>query len=480
MADNIKNGTKRILAGVVGFDRNGHGGIQLVNRVRNNVSLYGDSLILATRLDTSYRLGVGGELNFANNLAGRRMLFVRHRAVSGTRCDQIYKTLVDDVADGSLLASGAGTVIFDMGTNCIAQSAGAGFTDVNTATQITAANVVATVLDYVAKFTDLCISLGMKVIYRNTHGATNFTAAMIGALNDLNRKISNLPLNRELYIYETRGVLRNPLTTSETALTFKTGMLYDAVTHPGTLGAYSLGKSSGLLEIIKSIIPPLPAAYSDGSNLYSATNNANDLMSNTAFIGTSGTLGAGGTLGVNAAGGALAGMPTGWTVSRQSGDTTTTFTVNVKEDADGRFVEIVATYGAAAKGVRLYQALGGGGVGASLLGKRLRGFATLELAAGHSNVCHLMTDIEFNSTTNSVNSTSFASGPQGTGAQGGGFPDEAIVFEDATPIFPVPAFDTFGYYTARAQLMSSGAGSATFRVRKPRQEIYTDPLALAA
>lgn len=477
---NIKTATTRLLAGIVGFDRNGKGGVQLINRCPNVVATYGDSLLAQCFMDSfQLRRAVYNDVAIANALSGQRMIFAMKRAVSGWRSDQILQRFLSDIADGSLTASRVGTILLTSGTNDIAQAA-PGFTDVNTGTAITLANVVDNLLANVTKIIDTAISLGIQTIFRTIHGASNMNAAQIGALEDANRRIRLLQQGRRLWLLETRAALRDQLTTTASTIAFRSGYMANdpgpVYVHEGIPGALAVGKL--LADIVKQAIPALPYAYADAASAYSV-NSPSQLAANPSFSGTAGTLGAGGTLGTNPAGGALAGVPTGWNARRALSDTTTTFTVNVKEDAEGRFVELVATATVANGGVMLTQDIS---TALWSAGEVLQGFAKVEVISGAVNLAMASPHLEVNG-TGTAQATTVASGcGHPTGTTYGAFPStEGFVLEDATEPLPVPAFTTKGYLAFRAvyaQFMA--AGSATIRIRFPRLEKVAAVPALAA
>lgn len=440
----------------------------------NLVALYGDSLVAQTFMDpgTRVRRTVYNSINIANALSGQRMQFVVKRAASGERSDQILQRFLADLGNGSLVASGAGTLIFTMGTNDIAQSS---YTDLLSGAAVTLTNVADNIVANAARLLNACSALGIQCIFRTLHGASNYNAAMIAATADANRKIQALCKGRrDVHLLEVRDALRNPLTTTSSAITFRTGaMMNDSgvFVHEAVPGAYAVGKK--LAEIIKEAIPPLPVSYSDASERYSA-NYPTQLLTNPEFSGTSGTLNAGGTLGTNATGGALAGVPTSWIARRRANDTTTAFTVNVGEDAAGRYVEFVITATAANGGI-LFQNEVTSPATKVAAGEVLQGFSTVEVMSGATNLGAASPSMDFNYTRDGVNASIYAHGcnQPGTGVGNYGvFPStEGFTFEDATEPATLPAFDSVQWIVSRAlDIIFMAPGSATIRVRRPRLE----------
>lgn len=301
-------------------------------------------------------------------------------------------------------------------------------------------------------------------------------------MEDTNRRIRTLAQGRRFWLLETRDALRDPSKTTASALAFRSGHMASdpgpVYVHEGIAGALAVGEK--LSEIVKMAVPPLPSSYSDAALAHVATYSPGELLTNPAFTGTSGTLGAGGTLGTNPAGRALAGMPTGWVLQRYPNDTTTTFTVNIGEDDRGRYVEIVAaTVGAGGLWLQCESDVSRIGNG-----DRWQGFATVEVLPGAVNLAMASSAMEVNVTAGGTASSIFA---QGLGHPGGtvygAFPsDGAFAFEDAMEVLTVPTDVTArNWLVCRAAGIGFiGAGGATVRIRRPRFEKVAPAIAIAA
>lgn len=347
-------------------------------------------------------------------------------------------------------------------------------------TYISLANVADHIIANAATLIDTAISLGIQTIFRTIHGASNMNASQIAALEDTNRRIRLLQHGRRLWLLETRAALRDQLTTTASTIAFRSGYMANdpgpVYVHEGIPGALAVGKL--LADIVKQAIPPLPYGYADAASAYSA-GSPMQLTANPSFSGTAGTLGTGGTLGTNPAGGALAGVPTGWNARRALSDTTTTFTVNVKEDAEGRFIELVATATTANGGVMLTQ-----DIATSLwdAGENIQGFSKVEIVSGATNLAMAATTLEINGTGVTPTTTVAQDLGHPSGTTWGVFPStEGFVFEQATEVLTVPAFTAKGYLAFRAVYVQfTAAGSATIRVRFPRLEKVAAVPVLAA
>lgn len=163
MAGEIDLLPHRYLHPALGVGAGGIAGLQGMNRCRNLVALYGDSLVAQAFMDAvglSIRRAVYNSIGVANALAGQRMIFVTKRAVSGWRSDQLLQCFLSDVADGTLQASGAGTLIFTMGINDLSQ-ASAGYTDAVSGLAVTLANTAENLVGNAGRLIDVCASLGI-------------------------------------------------------------------------------------------------------------------------------------------------------------------------------------------------------------------------------------------------------------------------------------------------------------------------------
>lgn len=474
MTGEIELISKRALNAVLGVNAAGIAGLQGINKSPNLIALYGDSLVAQTFMDSGVRLrrSAFNSINIANALAGQRMIYVMKRAVSGWRSDEILQRFLSDIADGSLDASHAGTVIFTMGTNDIAQGS---YTDVVSGAMVTLANVADNVVANAARLIDTCTAHGIQCIFRTLHGASNATAAQIGAFEDTNRKISVLPHGRRMWLLETREPLRDPLNTTNALYAFRTDhMMNDS----GIFVHEAVAVGKRLAEIVKRAMPELPSYSTDGAVRYSS-NLPSQLLTYPDFSGSTGTLGAGGTLGTNPSGGALAGVPTSWAATRRSSDSTTTFTINVGEDLAGRYVEFVINTTTAGGIFLQYEVTS---VASKVLaGDSLRGFSTVEILPGAINLGADAPAMDVNTTKAGVASSLFTHGCHQTGSYGAYPSSERLVLEDATEVLTVPTYDSINWVVCRAlDVKFTGAGSATVRVRRPRIEKVATVPAIAA
>lgn len=478
MTGEIEYIAKRHLKAVLGINAAGIAGLQGVNKCPNLVALYGDSLVAQTFMDPGVRLrrAAFNSINIANALSGQRMVYVMKRAVSGWRSDEVLQRFLSDVEDGSLDASNAGTIIFTMGTNDVAQGS---YTDMVSGVAVTPANVADNVVANAARLIDTCTARGIQCIFRTLHGSSNANAAQIALFEDTNRKIGMLPYGRRMWLLETREPLRDPLNTTNALYAFRAGhMMNDSgvLVHEAVPGAVAVGKR--LAEIVRKAIPDLPSFYADGAVRYSS-NLSSQLLTYPDFSGTTGTLGAGGTLGFNPSGGALAGVPTSWAAIRRSSDSTTTFTINVGEDMAGRYVEFVINTTNA--GGIFFQYEVTSAASKVLAGDNLRGFSTVEIMPGAVNLGAAAPAMEVNTVKTGVTSSLFTHGCHQTGSYGAYPSSEHLVLEDATEVATVPAYDSINWLVCRAlDVKFTGAGSATVRVRRPRFEKVAAVPAIAA
>lgn len=450
-------------------------------RYRNNCWLGGDSLIDQAHMDANnLRRSAYNDLPLANAMSGNRAIFVINRATSGERSDQILQRFLADVASGAIAAAGIGTVIFNMGTNDIGL---APYLDVVSKTWITLAGAGANIVKNAITLIDTCISMGIQVMFQTIHGASNYSQAQIDQLEFANARFRAFRRHR-LFLLEMRDLLRDPLTTTISTLAFRSGFLkQDAgpvYVHEAVPGAIPVAKRRATL--LQAMMDPLPQHYADAAVEYSATRSFQRMM-NPQFVvgggGTAGVLGTGGTLGVNPVGGALTAVPDYWTCARISGDVASTWTVNVKEDSIGRYVELVVDNGAANGGVRLHQSIVSNNNWS--YGETLQGFSTVEIANGAVNVACASPYLEINGTINSINATITAQGCGNDNAHGVFPGTEVYTLEDATEPVTIPTYESKGYVNFRAvHILFGAAGSGTFKVRFPRLDVSQPVPAMAA
>lgn len=450
-------------------------------RYRNLVGLYGDSMLDQAHTDlTNLRRAVFNDLPVANAMSSNRAIFAINRATSGERSDQILARFLADVASGAIVAAGIGTVIFNMGVNDFPQ---APYLDTVSNTWIPLTSAGANVAKNAIRLIDTCISMGIQVMFQTIHGASNYTQAMIDQLEYTNSQFRSFRRHR-LFLLEMRDLLRDPLVTTISTLAFRSGYLkQDAgpvFVHEAVPGALAVAARRATL--IQAMMDPLPQHYADAALEYSATRSFQRMM-NPHFVvgggGTAGVLGTGGTLGTRPDGGALSAVPDYWTCGRITGDSTSTWTINVKEDSISRYCELVIDNGAANGGVRLHQSIVSNNNWS--YGEVLQGFSTIEIANGAVNLACACPYLDINGTINSINSTTTAQGCGNDNAHGVFPGTQVYTFEDATEPVTIPTYESKGFVNFRAaHILFAAAGSATIKVRMPRLDVSQTVPAMAA
>jgi len=466
MSGEIELADQRTLTHLIGHDSAGLFGRMAVGaaatpRSFNRIAVIGDSTAEQIHLDSARRNRSAYNHFFVGNaLAGNPLSLTGNFGVSGERTDQTLARLT------AALATGAGTLYISEGINNFAQ---APYTHAISGQSIAVAQAGSQAFADTLTKIDAALALGLRVIVALCHGASNFGSAQIGQMfvyNNALRRAAELRPN--LWLLDTPSVLHDPAATSS-ALTFRTGYLRSGestLAHESVLGAYFVAKE--FAKILLDVMRPIPRNKAVRANQRSADNRVQLLLNPlfNATAGTSGVLGAGGALasGVSA-------VPFEWSFARNSGDTTTTFTVGVEANAKGYGNDLVIAYNVsvAGGGVRVFQDLTGANADYWLAGDVLQGFATTAVDAGATGLAAARPYVEINGTISGVNATITSTGAMSDTSHGVFPATEGFTLEDATEPITVPTYSSKGYLSFKALgITCAEAGVGTVRLSMPQ------------
>jgi hypothetical protein len=228
-----------------------------------------------------YTLAAEGYFVHANNLLGAPFNFVGSGAIGGKTAAEV---LVEQVP--AALASGARYAFLSCGTNDVHASGVSG--------QVAAERIIAVVR---ALADGGMIPVWSTLPARSSAGSAARLAAHLDC-NDRLRRYAYLTSNPGIFWDAFRHTVNNTSAVSEP----RAGLYYDTTIHPGTIGAYYLGKA--LASVLRPLIKLTPIMAYGLEDVTTATSRPSNLLTNPTFAGTGGTAGTGVT----------GTVPTSWTV----------------------------------------------------------------------------------------------------------------------------------------------------------------------
>jgi hypothetical protein len=241
----------RPIAAPAFFDTNGN---QLKTQYANNVvDIVGDSRAAMAWVSvdsdnpnaqggaTAYGLNGFHPINWLNMMTGNRITIGQCFAKSGERSDQYFSRFRD-----ARLKSNAGWTWYNFPAGNDIGYAMTGYTDLD-GNVVTTANVAAITFERLRKEWELDIAAGKKVLVNTEPGATNFDAAAVRAVHELNLRIKcYVEANPFITLIDLTPILWAP-TQSATQIRFKTGYLQTSDTiHLSATACYAAAKSTDL------------------------------------------------------------------------------------------------------------------------------------------------------------------------------------------------------------------------------------------
>jgi hypothetical protein len=401
-----------------------------LRRHPNTVVAIGDSRVAQIHADGAFRnKSAYNHFSMGNALAGNRAILLKNFGVSGQRTDEILPRLK------SAIDTGAYVLYIHAGVNDIAQN------------YPTAATSGVTTFNNLRIMIDAAVDAGMLPLVVLEPGANNMTPAQITQLWILNQLLREYAeVCPHLVLFDLGAAIYNMAATSSTALAL-VGTI-DGV-HEGVLAGYNGGKA--FAQVLMAIMPPRPHGVRSATEV--PANSSTYLVNNPMFTtATGGGLGTGFT-------GTVAGL---WSTQR-SGAATGVASVGTAADGSGLSEQIVqATFAAAGEEVRVVQDIA---IGLWNPGDILEAHAEVAVDAGSVNLASVMLYLQANGTIGG--SAAPITAMDGYSAAGmGSTTTEAYKVNLSTEKLIVPNYDVKSWVTMHVKAIGSGAGSATFRVRR--------------
>lgn len=402
-----------------------------LRRHPNTVAAIGDSRVAQIHADGAFRNKAGyNHFSVGNALAGNRAILLKNFGVSGERSDQHLPRLK------AAIDTGAYVLYIHTGVNDIAQAY-----PTATTSGITAFNNIRIMID-------AAIDNGMLPLVVLEPGANNFTPAMNAQLYILQQMLREYAeACPHMVLFDLPAAVYNPAAASSTVLALQ-GTI-DGV-HQGALGAYLGGKA--FAQVLTAIMPPRPHGFR--SAIENPTTSLVNLLVNPMFTG-----GTGGTAGAGFTGNVAASF-----VGSRTGAATCTASVALAGDGSGLMEQVLqCTFTAAGEEVNVHQ-----DVPTTLWfpGDVLQAHAEVAVDANSVNMCGAYLYLQANGTVAGQNVAITAMDGYVNGTQHGTNTTEAYKLNYSTEKLIVPNYDVKSWVTAHVKVVSSGAGSATVRVRR--------------
>lgn len=405
---------------------------QLIRPI-NSFAVLGDSRAAQVHVDPQMRNRAGyNHFNWGNALSGQRAVIAGNWGVSGDRTDQMLARL------STAIASGGGWLYIIAGVNDHAQN------------YPTAGTSGVTAFNNIKLCADTAALYGVRSMICLETGAQGLTAAQIGQVIEQNERLREYA-DKAPYVVlvDLPFALMNP-TNSVSALAFKPNYSADG-THEANLGAYYGGKIA-MLPLFQQLLPPRVGSIRNIVETPSA-NSLVSLLANPLFATASG-----GTIGTGAGTGTVAGS---WT-SNRGGTASAVYSVGAPADGSPGNEQVMAcTFGAANEEIRIQQDVA---LANWSPGDIIRATAEVSVDAGSSNLAGVYLYLQCNGTGDPGSlgaQTAMDMYPQT--AQG---PTETYTISLETESLQIPAYTTKSWVTMYVRAISSGAGSATVRVRR--------------
>lgn len=320
-------------------------------RLPNVITSIGDSEVSAIYLDSADGRSLGGRsaLNWANALLGQPFTMGRTFGVSGERTDQFFARMP------AVLATNAGVLYYWGGINNVGAVGGGGsYVHAVTGQTVTIANVAAVVIDDITKQLDMAIAAGMAVVAECViQSETAANALQTAAIAEINQALYEMSETKAgLLLNDARADVQDPV-ASDTSAVFATingAKVSSDGTHENPRGSFyhALGRTptSGLQRTLLRLDPRRRTGV--------VARNRNELPSNgrrQLLLNPIGQSASGGILSNGATGTVL----NGYTLRRDSPNTTLTGAVIPHPEGIGNMQQLDATFTAGGEQVQFWQ-----------------------------------------------------------------------------------------------------------------------------